>query len=35
VAVKKFDGFDAMKNIKDFTIMPLFWFDEGADVDQA
>jgi len=26
--VKKFDGFDAMKNIKDFTLMPLFWFDD-------
>jgi hypothetical protein len=32
--VKKFDGFDAMKNIKDFTLMPLLWVDEGADIDQ-
>ena len=32
--MKKFDGFDAMKNIKDFTLMPLLWVDEGADIDQ-
>ena len=34
MAVKKFEGFDAMKNIKDFTLMPLLWVDEGADIDQ-
>ena len=32
--MKKFDGFDAMKNIKIFTLMPLLWVDEGADIDQ-
>ena len=32
--MKKFDGFDAMKNIKDFTLTPLLWVDEGADIDQ-
>ena len=32
--MKKFDGFDAMKNIKDFNLMPLLWVDEGADIDQ-
>ena len=32
--MNQFDGFDAMKNIKDFTLMPLLWVDEGADIDQ-
>ena len=30
--MKKFDGFDCMKNIND-TFMPLLWVDEGADID--
>jgi hypothetical protein len=31
--VNQFDGFDAMKNVN-FTLMPLLWVDEGADIDQ-
>ena len=31
--MNQFDGFDAMKNVN-FTLMPLLWVDEGADIDQ-
>ena len=30
----KFDDLDAMANIPDFTLMPLLWVDEGADIDK-
>ena len=30
----QFDDLDAMAKIPDFTLMPLLWVDEGADIDQ-
>ena len=34
VPLMKFDDLDAMANIPDFTLMPLLWVDEGADIDK-